>query len=80
MTLLQEIDENKKRANARKLLKTDRRKKRCLVGASIDPYSLIRSQEITDDPADNGTKKVALQPLRSVGFIENYSKEIVMID
>ncbi|AMG50610.1 autolysin [Enterococcus gallinarum] len=84
MTLLPEIDENKTRANARKLLMTYRRKKRRLVGASIDPYSLIRSPEITDDPAHrsntNGTENVVIQQLRSVGVVENYSKEIVMID
>lgn len=84
MTLLQEIDENKTRANARKLLMTYRRKKRRLVGASIDPYSLIRSPEITDDPAHrsntNGTEKVMLHQLSLVGLMENYSREIVLID
>ena len=84
MELLPEIDENKTRANARKLLMTYRRKKRRLVGASIDPYSLIRSPEITDDPAHrsntNGTENVVIQQLRSVGLVENYSKEIFMID
>lgn len=84
MTLVPDIDENKTRANARKLLMTYRRKKRRLVGSCIDPYALIRSPEINDDPVHrsntNGTERVMLHQLRSVGLMENYSKEILMID
>lgn len=84
MLLVPEIDENKTRANARKLLSTYRRIKRRIVGASVDPYSLVRSSEITDGPVYhsnvNGVEKMMVHKLRNVSQIELYSKEIQQID
>ena len=70
MLLVPEIDENKTRANARKLLSTYRRLKRRIVGASVDPYFLVRSSEITDGPVYhsnvNGVEKMMVHKLRNV--------------
>lgn len=84
MLLVPEIDENKTRANARKLLSTYRRIKRRIVGASVDPYSLVRSLEITDEPVYhsnvNGVEKMMVHKLRYVKQIDLHSKEIQQID
>lgn len=84
MLLVPEIDENKTRANARKLLSTYRKIKRRIVGASVDPYSLVRSSEITDEPVYhsnvNSVEKMMVHKLRYVKQIDLYSKEIQQID
>lgn len=84
MLLVPEIDECKTRANARKLLSTYRKKKRRIVGKSIDPYSLIRSPEITDEPMNhsnvNSLEKTMVHKLRNVHQIDVFSKELDQID
>lgn len=84
MVLIPEIDERQTRCNARKLLSTYRSKKRQIVGGFIDPYSLVRSQEITDDPIHrsnvNGVEKQVLYRLRNANLYKNCCNEVEAVD
>lgn len=84
MVLIPEIDERQTKCNARTLLSTYRSKKRHIIGGFIDPYSLVRSPEITDDPIHrsnvNGVEKQVLFRLRNANLYKECSNEIDLMD
>lgn len=85
MVLIPGIDEKQTKCNARKLLSTYRSKMRRLAGGFlIDPYSLVNSPEITDDPIHrsnvNGVEKQVLFHLRKVSLAEDRSGELAAMD
>lgn len=70
MELLPQIDKKATKDKAREVLESYRGCKRRLIGASIDPYSLMRSPEYSDMPAHrsntNGVEKTIVYKLRNV--------------
>lgn len=70
MALVEKINEKATRNNARGVLSEYRSLKRRVSGSVIDPYSLIKSQEITDMPMhhsnQNGVEKKMIHKLRFV--------------
>lgn len=70
MALVERINEKATRNNARGVLSEYRSLKRRVSGSVIDPYSLIKSQEITDMPMhhsnQNGVEKTVIHKLRFV--------------